>query len=651
METTSNLKVPPKVRVITGAAAVLLGIAIGIFAFGSPKATTMHLLRTAGTVSVYDGEDKVIKPREKLGLYSGYNVETEPVSYAWIDLDEVKLVKMDEASEIEIQKDGKKLELLVNSGSLFFNVSEPLAGDEIMNICTSTMVVGIRGTCGWVVSEGDKGAQVYILEGKVEVEAVNTEETAAVSAGEMAQVSVTEEGETEITVQPFAEEYIAPFVLSELEEEDSLSAAVLAASGLDVRNPPDPAERLKAEYEEIVASRPILDPGAAEGTSYTVDDVVYADEGLSYAICADLNGDGAEELLLLTQKAAPVDDNPFTRLEVYGAHMGRAALYDEEGSEEILGNEFALLSNGENFCMIFNYFNDWYQTEGDSATYVLEDETIKLASISYLGDRPGWNAEDYSWEDWMDSEDEADARNFCPAIPDDTRWKTELLCVVNEGGEYENHNYAKLADIDRDGEEEMYLLSDDFCVYDWDGTQIQSTVLESNVSYAKLIDMDQDGKEELLLIKTEGDRYIPNYLAKVYSLDETGAPNNILELNYNILTDGVRMAEFGLYREKTTGNVYLGGESNEYETASKDAVFNSLTDSVKESFWIGSAGGLILSEEDLNQIEAENDRRWNEYMATVNRFDLIEDIDTNSWEWQESLAYTVDEVRQQLMAR
>ena len=95
----------------------------------------------------------------------------------------------------------------------------------------------------------------------------------------------------------------------------------------------------------------------------------------------------------------------------------------------------------------------------------------------------------------------------------------------------------------------------------------------------------------------------------------------------------------------------MGGESNEYETASKDAVFNSLTDSVKESFWIGSAGGLILSEEDLNQIEAENDRRWNEYMATVNRFDLIEDIDTNSWEWQESLAYTVDEVRQQLMAR
>lgn len=36
---------------------------------------------------------------------------TEEKSHAWIDLDSVKLAKMDEDSEIEIQKEGKALEL------------------------------------------------------------------------------------------------------------------------------------------------------------------------------------------------------------------------------------------------------------------------------------------------------------------------------------------------------------------------------------------------------------------------------------------------------------------------------------------------------------------------------------------------------------
>lgn len=85
---------------------------------------------------------------ENLGLYSGYGINTHLVSYAWINLDDVKLTKLDQNSGIIIQKEGKALNIEIKSGSLFFNVTEPLGDDETMDIRTSTILVGIRGTCG-----------------------------------------------------------------------------------------------------------------------------------------------------------------------------------------------------------------------------------------------------------------------------------------------------------------------------------------------------------------------------------------------------------------------------------------------------------------------------------------------------------------------
>ena len=45
---------------------------------------------------------------------------------------------------------GRKLELFLETGSLYFNVTKALEADETFDIRTSTMVVGIRGTCGYV---------------------------------------------------------------------------------------------------------------------------------------------------------------------------------------------------------------------------------------------------------------------------------------------------------------------------------------------------------------------------------------------------------------------------------------------------------------------------------------------------------------------
>ena len=72
------------------------------------KATTIHLMRTSGQVAVSDGDGEDVALLENLGLYSGYGVDTRPESFAWIDLDSVKLTKMDQNSEIAIQKEAFK---------------------------------------------------------------------------------------------------------------------------------------------------------------------------------------------------------------------------------------------------------------------------------------------------------------------------------------------------------------------------------------------------------------------------------------------------------------------------------------------------------------------------------------------------------------
>ena len=198
-------------------------------------AATMHLRRTEGTVSVADGEGKSVKPMKDLGLFSGYGVDTQAESYAWIDLDEVKLTKLDQNSEVEIQKEDKRLTIEVKSGNLFFNVTEPLAEDESLEIRCSTMVVGIRGTCGWVT---DKTAA--LLEGVVTVTAGEQEVT--ISAGEMAVM--TAEGALE--VKPLSADSVPDFVREEQAEDSVLVEEEVkddSDSGIDVLASVDPLYR------------------------------------------------------------------------------------------------------------------------------------------------------------------------------------------------------------------------------------------------------------------------------------------------------------------------------------------------------------------------------------------------------------------------
>ena len=131
-------------------------------------ASTMRLAKTEGTVSVTNKNGRNMGTMADMKLFNGYNIGTEQASYAWIGLDDAKVVKLDALSEAEIQKKGKELEILLGSGNLFFNIKESLKEDETLNIRTSTMVTGIRGISGWVEVIDSKRTQVYILEDIIE---------------------------------------------------------------------------------------------------------------------------------------------------------------------------------------------------------------------------------------------------------------------------------------------------------------------------------------------------------------------------------------------------------------------------------------------------------------------------------------------------
>ena len=122
------------------------------------------------------------------------------------------------------------MEIEVKSGSLFFYVSEPLKEDETLYIRTSTMMVGIRGTSGWVTA-ADSMDSVHILDGTVTVAVGETE--MSVSGGEM--VFPSQDG---ASVIPYTQEQISPFVPTELEKNEALREKILAETGMDVLVPP-----------------------------------------------------------------------------------------------------------------------------------------------------------------------------------------------------------------------------------------------------------------------------------------------------------------------------------------------------------------------------------------------------------------------------
>ena len=158
-------------RVGTLLLALIMAFSLAMPAAAAEKATatTMRLMETEGTVSVKNAAGKTLSVKDNMRLYNGYEVATKAKSYAYISLDSSKAVKLDASSAGEIAKSGRQLELKLTAGKMFFNVPVALESDESMEIRTSTMMMGIRGTAGWVEVLDRYTTRVGVLEGMVTI--------------------------------------------------------------------------------------------------------------------------------------------------------------------------------------------------------------------------------------------------------------------------------------------------------------------------------------------------------------------------------------------------------------------------------------------------------------------------------------------------
>ncbi|MCR5739888.1 MAG: FecR domain-containing protein [Lachnospiraceae bacterium] len=228
-----------KIIVIAIIAVLLIAALIIFLVFRSKiRATTMRLLRIEGTVSLEEnGSHKTVK--ENLRLKSGNALKTGSQSLVSIGLDDYKIVTMDELSRAEFNQQGKWLNLNLTDGALFFEVDKALAEDETFEIETSTMVVGIRGTSGYVFARnGEEG--MIVTDGRVHV--VGTNPTTGevkeiyVSAGQRIMVYLYNDREVDsimFVLEDITERDLPEFVLRILRENPELLDRVIAETGWD----------------------------------------------------------------------------------------------------------------------------------------------------------------------------------------------------------------------------------------------------------------------------------------------------------------------------------------------------------------------------------------------------------------------------------
>lgn len=254
--------------------ALALALAINTFILptfaADTTASSMTLEKTEGSVTIKNAAGIVRTVRDGGRLYSGYQIQTGD-GYAWISLDDSKVIKLDRYTTISIRRDGSKLEVIVNNGEIFFDVSKALESDESLYIKTSTMYASVRGTIG-IVTAGveeryiekedvivqEKVSSLILFEGQVSVTTKEeVQKSKIIESSQMAVVSLldgqTDELEIEVVnldTSKIIEEN--PFAAIEIANSDSLQERIEQATGSDLTDVLENSEQLLSDYEKNI---------------------------------------------------------------------------------------------------------------------------------------------------------------------------------------------------------------------------------------------------------------------------------------------------------------------------------------------------------------------------------------------------------------
>ena len=204
------------------------------------RATTMKLEKKEGTVTLKTQSGTSLRITNGMRLYNGNFLSTGNSSYAYISLDSSKAVKLDQNSSATLRQSGSRLELLTKSGKLFFNVSKPLTNNESMNVRTSTMVTGIRGTCGVVEVVTRTLSKLYLIEGTVTLG--SGDQAVTVNGGQAATI---EKGtQKPVHVEKMTEKDIPAVALQEIVNDTALQEKIEQTTDLEI-------EKIRKAFEQL----------------------------------------------------------------------------------------------------------------------------------------------------------------------------------------------------------------------------------------------------------------------------------------------------------------------------------------------------------------------------------------------------------------
>lgn len=295
---------------------LIVSMLCGLCACGkTASANEMKLVKTEGAARVTDEKRVEQRIQENMNLYSGYGVRTEEHSFAWMNLDFVKLLKLNESSNAVLEKDGRKLTVVLQSGDMFFCVLEELEKDESLTLETGNMSMAIRGTCGIVRVLSDRESLLVLLEGKVTVSDTAGTVRQDVETGQVLNLYVEDDGTANLTLREIRSDDILDFAREYIDEDTRIQEKIEDGGGtLDFSSElnalfPEPRQFLNLTneqamvfYSEVIenARNTLLNMRNSDDLTHHLHwgefEGMLASAEWSYALY-DVNKDGAPELL------------------------------------------------------------------------------------------------------------------------------------------------------------------------------------------------------------------------------------------------------------------------------------------------------------------------------------------------------------------
>ncbi|MBR3105730.1 MAG: FecR domain-containing protein [Clostridia bacterium] len=141
------MKTPLKNRIASFIMSIILSISFISGAFADDyTAQTMKLLRYEGNLEILDPNGDPRFVMENVRFNSGETMITGENSLASVSLDDTKIVTLNQNSRVQFIQNDSHFLLKLQEGELILDVAKKLDENQSLDIQTSTMTVGIRGT-------------------------------------------------------------------------------------------------------------------------------------------------------------------------------------------------------------------------------------------------------------------------------------------------------------------------------------------------------------------------------------------------------------------------------------------------------------------------------------------------------------------------